>query len=238
MRKPTAVLEAGLWQAYAHLYDGLLDVYAYRDMLDDVVELSDVKGHRVLDVGCGTGNVTARLLQDRPAHVVAVDASANMLGLARRKLALDVAQGSVEFVLDDATAALAAQPEGSVDRITAVNFLYTQPDRTAFFTQVARVLAPGGFLVAAHTTRPGFGPIVREQLRRGGWRSLLRVRLIGIGVIDLLIDLLARGGRYDFSPVDRLADEAAAAGLGTTTRHGRTYGGPDDGVNELVRIGR
>src|SRR3954469_16139060 len=41
----------------------------------------------VLDVGCGTGRVTEALLELVPrGHVLAVDASAEMVALARRRL--------------------------------------------------------------------------------------------------------------------------------------------------------
>jgi SAM-dependent methyltransferase len=227
-------LDQVLWQSYAHLYDGLLDVYAYQDMLQRVATLADCFGRTVLDVGGGTGNVTRALLRAGAAHVTLVDASSNMLGHARRKLANEVVTGQVQIRQGDALAIMASLPAGSVDRISAVNFLYVLPSRIEFFHQARRILAPGGFIIASHTTRPGSGPIVREQFRRGGVRGTLRPRLLGIAAIDLVIDLLANGGRYDFAPVRVLADEAAGEGLPLTRFLGRTYGGKVDGVNELL----
>lgn len=240
MTAVTERLQERLWQSYAHLYDGLLDVHTYRDMLARVADVADVAGRRVFDAGAGTGNVTRALLDAGAAHVVAVDLSSNMLGHARRKLAADVAAGRVRIAEADAVAALAELPAGSVDRITAVNFLYTLPRdvRAGFFRQAARALAPGGFVVAAHTTRPGAGPIIRDQYRRAGIRGTVRARLLGIAAVDLVIDSLARGGRYDFSPVDALAAEAREAGLSVTESLGRCYGGETDGVNELLRFAR
>jgi SAM-dependent methyltransferase len=232
----TSSIDRLLWQSYAHLYDGLLDVFAYRDMITRVCALAECGGRTVLDAGAGTGNVVRGLLSAGAAHVIAVDSSANMLARARRKLADDVAGGRARIVHGDAVAAMACLPAGSVDRITAVNVLYALPDRAAFFRAARRVLAPGGFVIAAHTTRSGSGPIVREQLRRGGVRGCLRPRLLGIAAIDLVIDLLARGGRYDFAPVPVLAREAAAQGLDRTASLGRCYG-DGDGVNELLSIG-
>ena len=235
-RNLTDRIDGVLWQSYAHLYDGLLDVHTYREMLDRVGELADCDGRSVLDVGAGTGNVTRSLLRAGAATVTSVDASRNMLGHARRKLAPEVAEGRVRIVEGDAIAVMSDMPDSSVDRISAVNFLYVLPDRSEFFRQAERVLRPGGFVVASHTTRPGSGPIVRDQYRRDGVRGVVRPRLLGIAAIDLLIDSLARGGRYDFAPVEALAGEAAAAGLTRTTRLGRCYGGELDGVNELLRI--
>jgi ubiquinone/menaquinone biosynthesis C-methylase UbiE len=225
-----------LWQSYAHMYDGLLEVFSYRDMIDQVGDLADCAGRTVFDAGAGTGNVTRGLLRAGARHVISVDASSNMLNHARRKLAVEVAAGQVNIVEGDAIEVMAGLPDASVDRITAVNFLYVLPSRVEFFRQARRVLTPDGFVLASHTTRPGSGPIIREQLRVGGVRSVVRPRLIGIAGIDLVIDLLARGGRYDFAPVHTLAEEAAAQGLTATTSLGRCYGGDQDGVNELLRI--
>jgi SAM-dependent methyltransferase len=235
MSRLGASLEPLLWQTYAHLYDGLLDLFAYRDMIDQVVTAADCSGATVLDVGAGTGNVSSALLDAGCARVVSVDSSANMVQRTRRKLAEHVRAGRLEIVHDDAVAAMAALPAGSVDRITAVNFLYVLEDRRAFFREARRLLAPGGFVVAAHTTIAGSAPIAREQFRRGGLRSCLRPRLIGIAAIDLVIDLMARGGRYDFAPVAVLAREAAHEGLARMISLGRCYG-DEGGVNELLTI--
>jgi SAM-dependent methyltransferase len=235
MKARVASVEPLLWQIYAHLYDGLLDVFSYRDMIDEVVAAADCHGRTVLDAGAGTGNVSSVLLKQGAARVISVDSSANMLGRAHRKLADAVRTGQLQIVHDDAVRAMASLPSGAVDRITAVNFLYVLKDRRTFFREARRILTPDGFIVAAHTTVSGSAPIVREQLRRGGIRSCLSPRLIGIVAIDLVIDLLARGGRYDFAPVPVMAREAAAEGLTGTTSLGRCYG-DDGGVNELLRI--
>jgi SAM-dependent methyltransferase len=229
-------LDRALWQSYAHLYDGLLEVFAYREMLQQVSVLTDGSGRDVLDAGAGTGNVTRALIDAGARQVISIDASSNMLDHARRKLAPEIASGQVQMIQADLITTMAALPAASIDRITAVNILYALPSRVAFFQQAARILAPGGFILASHTTRPGSGPIVREQYRRGGVRAVLRPRLLGIAAIDLIIDLLAKEGRYDFAPVAVLAQEAADQGLATTTSLGRSYGGPQDGVNELLRI--
>jgi SAM-dependent methyltransferase len=225
-----------LWQIYAYLYDGLLQVFTYRDMIDQVCKLADCEGRTVLDVGAGTGNVTESLIGLGAARVIAVDFSSNMLGRARRKLVAEIAAGRVDLIQGDALMAMSTLPDASVDRVTAVNFLYALPDRSAFFRQARRILAPGGFIIAAHTTKASSAPIVRDQFHRGGIRACIRPRLIGIAAIDLVIGLLARGGRYDFAPVRTVAREAAAAGLPKTVNLGRCYGGAADGVNELIRI--
>lgn len=224
-----------LWQTYAYLYDGLLDLFTYRDMIEQVADLSDCCGLTVLDVGAGTGNVCVALVKAGAARVIAVDFSTNMLRRAQDKLRGEIDDGTVQLVLGEVVQAMAGLPDASVDRITAVNVLYALQDRVGFFREAARVLTRDGFVLAAHTTRPGIGPIVRDQFRRGGLGACLNPRLLAVGGVDTVIDLLQRGGRYDFAPVDQLAAEATAGGLTHTVSLGRCYGG-DAGVNELVRI--
>ncbi len=225
-----------VWQGYAHLYDGLLEVETYRDMLGQVAVLADCADRSVLDVGCGTGNVIRALIGAGAAHTLGVDVSVNMLNRARTKLRDEIDSGRTDLVLGDVVAVMRTLPDRFVDRITAVNSLYAFEDRSAFFRECRRVLTPDGFLLAAHTTRHGSGPIVRDQLRRRGIGGTLRPRLIGVAAVDLVIDLLALGGRYDFAPVSRLSWEAAAAGLDLTTTLGRCYGGDEEGINALLRI--
>ena len=67
----------------------------YAALLDWIARQGDVApSHHVLELGAGTGNLTARL--PRAARIVAVDVSAEMLAIAEAKIA-----GRVEWVRDD-----------------------------------------------------------------------------------------------------------------------------------------
>src|SRR4029450_9848448 len=50
---------------------------------DALVEHADLRGRRVLDVGCGTGTVTAALAEKAMARVWGVEQSEGMLEVAR-----------------------------------------------------------------------------------------------------------------------------------------------------------
>jgi SAM-dependent methyltransferase len=77
-------------------YDSLAEAYAAENETNLVnayyerpamLELAgDVAGRRILDVGCGTGPLSAAL-RDRGAVVTGIDVSAEMLKLARRSSA-------------------------------------------------------------------------------------------------------------------------------------------------------
>jgi SAM-dependent methyltransferase len=73
----------------APLYDSLMAEIPYERWVDYVFELAGRQHHvvhRVLDVGCGTGNA-AFLLAKQGCEVVGFDASRDMIEVARRKAA-------------------------------------------------------------------------------------------------------------------------------------------------------
>lgn len=60
---------------------------------------ADLTGQRVLDAGCGTG-VLATCLARRGAHVIAVDISPTLVGLARERTQ-DLGHGTIDFHVGD-----------------------------------------------------------------------------------------------------------------------------------------
>jgi magnesium-protoporphyrin O-methyltransferase len=60
----------------------------------------DLRGARVLDAGCGTGALAVEAAR-RGAHVVAIDLSPTLVGLARERSARDLGTGSIEFRVGD-----------------------------------------------------------------------------------------------------------------------------------------
>ena len=58
-------------------------------------------GARVLDVGCGTGRTMARALTEGAASVTGIDASQEMLALARKRLAALAREGRVTLLNAD-----------------------------------------------------------------------------------------------------------------------------------------
>jgi SAM-dependent methyltransferase len=99
----------------------------------------DVKGKRVLDLGCGSGENAIAFSKDG-AHVIALDRSAAQLSLAR-KLA-DAAETRVEWHEGD-VADLAFLRADSIDLAFAACVLGEVDDVDRLFRQVHRVLRPG-----------------------------------------------------------------------------------------------
>jgi len=107
----------------------------------------------VLDVGCGTGRVTEALLEIVPrGRVLAIDASADMVELARRRLggrARIWRQDVLDLALDE-----------PVDAIVSTATLHWVPDHDRLWRRLAAALRPGG----------------RLEVQCGGEGNIARVR--------------------------------------------------------------
>ena len=97
----------------------------------------------VLDAGCGTGQVTATLLERLPrGRVVALDGSEAMLAAAHERFAGDP---RVSFVHADLGAPLPLSEP--VDAIVSTSTLHWVRDHDVLWSHLAAVLRPGGQLV-------------------------------------------------------------------------------------------
>lgn len=112
----------------------------YHALIDDL-EIDAVarygRGRRVLEAGCGTGLLLSRI-QDFSAYAAGVDLSAGMLERARAR-GLDVTQGSITAL---------PHPSASFDVTCAFKVLAHVPDVRAALSEMARVTAPGGVVLA------------------------------------------------------------------------------------------
>jgi SAM-dependent methyltransferase len=104
--------------------------------------LEQSPGRRVLDLGAGTGKLTAGLLAPG-AEVIAVEPDSAMLTELRRALpAVRALQGSAEAI---------PLPDASVDAVLAGNAMHWF-DMDVAGPEIARVLAPGGILAGLWNT--------------------------------------------------------------------------------------
>jgi ubiquinone/menaquinone biosynthesis C-methylase UbiE len=105
---------------------------------------------RLLEIGCGTGITTLRLLNSRPGlHVLSVDNAPAMLAQARENLAAELAKGRLELRETDALSALQALPDAAVDIVASAYTLHNflQGYRSQVLAEILRVLKPGGVFV-------------------------------------------------------------------------------------------
>ncbi len=106
---------------------------------ESLVELlAPVPGERILDLGCGTGQLTAKIAE-HGASVLGLDASPDMIGQARQNFP------NLHFVLESATA---MQFEDEFDAIFSNAALHWILDASAAANRMCRALRKGGRLVA------------------------------------------------------------------------------------------
>jgi SAM-dependent methyltransferase len=94
---------------------------------------------RLLEVGCGWGELAEWLARETGAAVVAVDLSPRMVDLARAR-GIDARVGDVQALPFD---------DDGFDCVVAAWMLYHVPDLDGGVAEIARVLRPGGTLVAS-----------------------------------------------------------------------------------------
>ncbi len=120
-----------------------------------VIELAKVKpGDRVLDVACGSGNLTltARTYAGPNGKVHGIDASPEMIGVARRK----AARAGTGVVFDVGLAEKLAFPDATFDVVISRLAIHHLPDdlKRAAFAEMLRVLKPGGRVLIADFVQP------------------------------------------------------------------------------------
>ena len=98
---------------------------------------------RVLEFGCGTGS-TAIHHAPHVQHIDAIDISENMLEIGRQR----AIESNVENItFSRGTLAEFNADTASLDAVLALNVIHLIDDRQPLFTEVARILKPGGIFI-------------------------------------------------------------------------------------------
>jgi len=111
------------------------------------------KGHRVLDIGCGTATLTILIKKIQPeAEVIGLDTDPKILEIAKLK----VAKAGLDIVLDYGTAFELPYPENSFDRVVSSMVFHhlTSENKVRSLKEVFRVLRPGGEFYVADLGKP------------------------------------------------------------------------------------
>jgi ubiquinone/menaquinone biosynthesis C-methylase UbiE len=128
-------------------------------------------GMKVLDCGCGFGGTLASL-NERFAPIALTGLNIDARQLVRAQQQVQARAGNrLEWIEGDACAL--PFPDQSFDAVTAVECIFHFPSRETFFSEVARVLRPGGRLalsdfIAAHsfsTQLPGLSELMNGWVR-------------------------------------------------------------------------
>lgn len=142
-----------LFDAWSHFYDlEWVQRAVYRPEQDAVLAaLRAVRARRVLDVGCGTGQLAHRLrVTSAGVQVVGCDFSLGMLRTARDR------DHGIAWIQGDAMRLPFAGD--AFDAVVSTQAFHWFPDQRTALREIARVLRPGGTLVLT-VVRPAIGPL-------------------------------------------------------------------------------
>jgi SAM-dependent methyltransferase len=157
----------------------------------------DVRGKRVLDVGCASGGLS-EVFAERGASVVGVDLNPRLIDRARERLG-----SKAEFRVADIAAPMPFLESGSFDVVAASLVLHYLADWGPPLREFARILRPGGALLISthHPTQdvmiatppaPYFETVLLTDTWRKGGREF-QVRFYH-RPISAIVDALADAG--------------------------------------------
>ena len=127
-----------------------------------IVGAHDLRGQRVLDIGCGLGGIDVLLARDHGAEVVGVDVEAELVRRAGERVEREGLASQVEI--------RAVQPgplpfpDASFDVVFSKDSWIHVEDKRTLFADVFRLLQPGGRLLAGDWMR-GPEPFSEHMLR-------------------------------------------------------------------------
>lgn len=134
-----------MYQAFAELYDELMNDVDYEGWADHYARLLSIYGVRegkICECACGTGGLTIPLFR-RGFQVTGADVSQEMLWQAAQKSRKQGA--SIPFVRQDMRALNLHRPMDAVlSTCDGVNYLLTEEDLLSFFRSAHRSIRPGG----------------------------------------------------------------------------------------------
>lgn len=120
--------------------------------VDRFLSMSGPKPRRVVDLGCGPGDICIRLARALPeTEIVGVDGSKAMLALGRQAAAKAGLEARIEMVQGMIPHEL---PSGPFDAVVSNSLLHHLHDPSALWTAVKRLAGPEARVLVVDLTRP------------------------------------------------------------------------------------
>ncbi len=143
------------WASHYDTLSGLLGLGSNGANSRMVIELANIKpGDSVLDVGCGTGNLTltAQSYTGPGGKVYGIDAAPEMIEAAKKK----ASRAGLEVAFDVGLVEKLPFPDATFDVVVNRLVIHHLPDdlKRRGFAEILRVLKPGGRLLIADFIPP------------------------------------------------------------------------------------
>ena len=190
------------WRRYFEVYDTLNLFIPYQELLKIVCDELDIRpGDRVLEAGCGTGNLAIKI-KEKGGDVVGLDNCKEALDLYREK------DRSANVILADLTQKLPF-PDEFFDKIACSNTLYAIPKEKQLFVlkEFYRVLRHGGRLVLVNPKKESktidlYVRGIRKNFREEGFfKTLYKIIKLSLATLKILYYnecLLKKEKRFHF----------------------------------------
>ncbi|NGN96882.1 class I SAM-dependent methyltransferase [Grimontia sp. S25] len=134
-----------MYSKFAQQYDEAVKDNIYNALFERPnlqAMLGDIEGKNVLDLGCGSGVYADYFLSEGAASVTCLDFSAEMVDIVKNKFGQ-----RVSAYVQDLSEGLPKEADGQYDVIVCPLVIHYLKDLTALFSDVYRVLKPGGYMV-------------------------------------------------------------------------------------------
>ncbi|WP_087971736.1 class I SAM-dependent DNA methyltransferase [Oceanobacillus rekensis] len=136
------------YQQMAYLYDQLMLNAPYAEWVDfteKIINNSDKKINKIVDLGCGTGEITSRLA-DMGYQMTGVDYSADMLTYAEHKASKN--NHSIQWLHQDLiTLEGLSEYDAAISYCDVINYITSPDDLKKTFENVATSLKAGGLFI-------------------------------------------------------------------------------------------
>jgi ubiquinone/menaquinone biosynthesis C-methylase UbiE len=226
-----AAADKFMWDVYASAYDDLARYYApYAQVTEEAfirAREGAQAGGTILDAGCGTGELSLRLLKNG-FTVKAGDISDSMLSLFRKKLKKLPAISAQCAVMNMDLNKKLEFADNSFDAVVSIHALFMLHDIKASLDEFDRVLKPGGRVVIAHVRPVSIKVLLEKEFEEGGFFGMAKVffRLFKVGVINLVVSGIHRR-LYGITAAEEIISHFESKGYSLSLRK-TMYRGYDD----------
>lgn len=211
------------YEEFAYTYDRLMNTMPYKDWLRFVKESFDrfgVKPATIVDLGCGTGNLTIPLAMEG-YQLTGIDLSEDMLAVADQKAGEQLSLlrgGAIRWLQQDLREwELGESVDVALSFCDSLNYLLEEEDIIDAFRQTYEGLKPGGlFLFDVHTPQQLFAYaeaqpfFLNEDDVAYIWTSELDEERVQIQH-DLTIFVKESGSKERFRRIDETHEQRAYA---------------------------
>lgn len=151
------------------------NIPCYNEMITALVNaIPDYKDNpKILDLGCGTGNITHKVLERFPeARITCLDLSENMIEIAKNKLS---DYETVEYIVGDFTQMQIETKYDAVISSLALHHIATDEEKEAMYVDIHDVLENGGVFYNADVIKASntyneqlYNKIALDEMKENG----------------------------------------------------------------------